>query len=124
MASYKERIRAALIEKVYSAGLCDERKAAFVASSPSGFVLLAVKDNLLTISQTDMQNNIGPLLHRIPLNEITELVVKEGFLSVLLGGTPLSFVWNGKKFAFSNVIITGGVKESVEVIRKEAKSCR
>ena len=120
MASYKEKARAALVEKVKAAGLCDERGAAFVASSPSGFVLLAVNGDLLTISDIDMQHNIGRCLHRIPLKELSNLTIKEGFLSVLLGGTPLSFQWNGKKFAFSNLVITGGVKESVEVIKKES----
>ena len=120
MASYKEKVRAALIGKVKAAGLCDDRGAAFVASSTGGFVLLAVNGNTLTISEIDMQHNIGRCLNQIPLKEISALTVKEGFLSVLFGGTPLSFRWNGRKFTFSNVVITGGVKESVEIIRKES----
>ena len=120
MASYKEKARAALIETVKAKGLCDERGAAFVASSPNGFVLLAVSGNILTISEIDMQHNIGRCLKSIPLREISRLTVKEGFLSVLFGGTPLSFVYDGKTYAFSNVVITGGVKDSVEVIKKES----
>lgn len=120
MASYKEKARAALIQKVSAAGLCDERGAAFVAASENGLVLLAVNGHLLTLSDIDMHHNIGRCRQQIPLKEITALTVKEGFLSALFGGAPLSFVWNGKKYAFSNVIITGGVKDSVDVIKKES----
>lgn len=77
---------------------------------------------MLTISECDMQHNIGRCLHSIPLAEITSLTVKGGFLSVLMGGEVLSFRYKNKKFAFHNVVITGGVKDSVNVIREEANA--
>lgn len=121
MLSYKERMRAAFIKKVRAAGLCDERNAAFCASSRKGLVLLAVKGNILTVSEIDAQHVIGSCIERIPLKEITDLRVKTGFFSALFAGDPISFTWNGEKYAFSNVIITGAVKDSMDVIREESE---
>ena len=113
MLSYKEKIRAA--------GLCDERNAAFCASSRKGLVLLAVKGNILTVSEIDALHMIGSCLERIPLREITDPRVKTDFFSELFAGDPISFTWDGEKYAFSNVIITGAVKDSLDVIRAESE---
>lgn len=119
MAGYKEKLHAAIAEKARAAGVCDERGAAFFAASERGLVLLAVDGNELTISEGGMNNSVGRCLRRIPLKEVTSLTVK-GFLSQMMGGEALSFLWQGKKFAFHNVVVTGPVKECVNVIRKEA----
>jgi len=111
-------------QKMYDAGVCDERGAAFCATAVGlpagqfGMVLLAVKGNVLSIIDTDMKNNIGEHMYSIPLNEITDLQINNGLLAEILKGYSFKFTYNGFEWKFKNC---AQQKDQLAVIKSEAE---
>ncbi len=108
-----------LQDKLYQLGICDDRKATFCATATNlprgehGMVLLAVKENKLSLYDVDMQSNPKDLLYTVPLNEIENLKYSTFVLTA-----QLKFTWKGEMFRFTNF---AGVKPALEVIKTEAQ---
>ena len=118
MASYKETVRAAILEQAHAKNLCDARDAAFCATADElpdgsfGIVLLALNGNTLNICDIDLRNNIGGILCAVPMAEVQNYKIGRSLFANTLG-----FTWNGHKFFFKNM---AGVKELLELIGSEA----
>lgn len=117
MANYKEKARAALLEKVHAGNLCDERDAAFCATAdvlPNGsfgIVLLALNGNRLHICDVDFQNNIGSVLYSVPMADVQDFKIGRSLV-----GNTLRFTWNNHPFRFKNMT---GLKDLLEIIGSE-----
>lgn len=101
-------------------GICDNRKAAFCATATVladnygyGIVLLAVKDNMLSIYDVAMNNEVRELLCQVELSKIEGLKIRAWFFSQVL-----KFRYNGQKYSFTNFI---GVKPMLKVIEEESQ---
>ena len=110
-------------QQIHAKGLCDERCAAFMATSgvlPGGgfgMVLLAVKGHNLYIYDTvGMKSEIGELLYVIPLREIRKLETGN-LLTEMLKNYSLRFEYNGHRFTFRNCFT---MKREIAVIKEEA----
>lgn len=118
MASYKERVRAAILEQVHARNLCDERDAAFCAAADAlpdgsyGIVLLALDGNRLNICDIDIHNNIGRIIDTITLTDVRNFKVGRSLLA-----STLCFTYGGFDYFFRNIV---GMKAQLEAIASEA----
>lgn len=110
-------------QKMYTAGVCDERGAAFCATAIQlpdgsyGMCLLGVKGNELSIYDTDMKSSVGKLICTIPLREISNLEIANGMLLEIFKGYSFRFDHNGFTYTFKNC---AQQKNALAVIRSEA----
>lgn len=110
-------------QKMISAGVCDERGAAFCATAVKlpdgsfGMCLLGVKGNELSIYDTDMKSSMGKLLYTIPLKQVTGLEITSGLLAEIFKGFSFRFTYDGFVYKFKNC---AQQKEALSVIRSEA----
>lgn len=111
-------------QKMQAAGVCDERGAAFCATAvrlPNGafgMCLLGVKDNDLSIYDTDMKSSVGELIVTIPLGEIEDLMITTGLLAEVFKGYSFKFVHKGFTYKFKNC---AQQKAALAVIQSEVK---
>lgn len=97
--------------------LFDQRKATVFADAKRlpdgshGLCLLCVKDNDLTVHDTKFSSQVGSLMYRIPLKEISELNTSSFVLN-----RYLRFKYQGFTFAFADF---GDAKRFLEVIAEE-----
>ncbi len=114
----------AFAKKMMDAGVCDERGAAFCATAVKlpdgsfGMCLLGVVGNNLNIYDTDMKTNVGQKLYTIPLKDVTDLTVTNGFLGELFKGYSFGFTYGGFDYTFKNC---WQQKQQLAVIRSEVK---
>ena len=116
MATYKERARAALLEKAHAKNLCDDRDIAFFATAKSmpndsyGMTFLALNAQELIICDADMQGDIGEIRYRIQVNEVQGFLMKKGLFGL---GAAMEFSHEGKKYSFTNISVP---KETLDVL--------
>ncbi len=109
-------------QKMYNAGVCDERGAAFCATAVGlpegefGMVLLGVNGNELSVYDTDMKSNVGEHLYTIPLNEVTDLQITNGLLAEIFKGYSFKFTYDHFEWKFKNC---AQQKAQLAVIRSE-----
>ncbi len=114
----------AYAKKMMDAGVCDERGAAFCADAVAlpdgsyGLCLLGVVGNELSIYDTDMKSTVGEKLYTIPLKNVTDLTVSNGFLGELLKGYSFRFTYEGFTYTFKSCCQQ---KAHLAVIRNEAQ---
>ena len=118
--------RQAAVDMYQPMGLCDERGAAVVMTAKKlpdgsfGMVLLSVKGNTLYISDVDMKGNPGGIACEIPLKQVKDFKVCASFIKQVLLSTPvLQFVHQGFKYKFTNMMVVGHKKETLEIMRRE-----
>ena len=110
-------------QKMFDAGVCDARGAAFCATAVKlpdgafGMVLMGVVGNELSLYDTDMKSNVGEHLYTIPLKEVTDLQITSGMLAEIFKGYSFKFAYNGFEWKFKNC---AQQKAQLEVIRREA----
>ncbi len=111
-------------QKMISAGVCDERGAAFCATAVKlpngsfGMCLLGVKGNELSIYDTDMKSSVGELLYTIPLRNISGLEITSGLLAEIFKGYSFKFTYEGFNYKFKNC---AQQQSALAVIRNEAQ---
>lgn len=109
-------------QKMYDAGVCDERGAAFSATAVGlpngefGMVLMGVVGNELGIYDTDIKSSIGVRLYTIPLKEATDLHITNGLFAEIFKGYSFKFTYNGFEWKFKNC---SPQKEQLAVINRE-----
>lgn len=119
MSVFEEIATLKFQDKMFAAGYCDARKAAFCAAATklpkgkSGIVALCVKDDVLHIYEVDKRSNIGTPLFLVLLNRIENLTIKATWLEPLL-----QFKYDGHLYSFTNFI---GVKPALRVIEEESQ---
>ena len=110
-------------QKMFDAGVCDERGAAFCATvvelpdGSFGMVLMGVCGNDLSIYDTDMKSSVGKHLYTISLKEVTDLQITNGMLAEIFKGYSFKFIYKGFEWKFKNC---AQQKAQLEVIKSEA----
>ena len=111
-------------QKMYSAGVCDDRGAVFCATAVAlpdgsfGMCLLGVKGNELSIYDTDMKSSIGEHLYTIPLKEATDLQITSGLFAEIFKGYSFKFTYGNFEWKFKNC---AQQKAALQVIANECK---
>lgn len=111
-------------QKMISAGVCDERGAAFCATAVKlpdgsfGMCLLGVKGNELSIYDTDMKSSVGKQLYTIPLKQVTNLDITKGLFAEIFKGYSFRFTHEGFCYKFKNCAQN---QAALAVIRSEAQ---
>ena len=110
-------------ERIYSQGLCDERRVAFCVNATNlpngeyGFVLLCVYGNNLNIYDINLKNEVGDRLYSVPLSKISGLKAITKGIRIYFSGRQLSFKYEGNEYAFKNF---GKPNIEIDVIMEEA----
>lgn len=111
-------------QKMFDAGVCDARGAAFCATAVKlpdgsfGMVLMGVVGNELSIYDTDMKSTVGEHLYTIPLKEVTDLQITSGLLAEIFKGYSFKFTYDGFEWKFKNC---AQQKAALQVIANECK---
>ena len=110
-------------QRMYEAGVCDERGAAFYATAVKlpdgqfGMVLLGVMGNQLFLYDADIGSRAGVYLYAIPLREVRELQIVDSMWAEICRGYSFKFVHGGFEWKFRDCVRQ---QAALNVIRKEA----
>lgn len=108
----------AFLQSLLERGIVDQRKLSAVGNAKRlpngeyGYVLMCLKDHMLSIYDTDFSQNVGELLYSINLRDITDLKT-----STFIFNCYIKFTFQGFRYKIDNALH----KELYNAIKTEAK---